>query len=189
MHKICKSEAQLKGAPCSSFTLGTVLQHCPHATERIATLRFVHWRKIALKIFLEGCRSFSFFLSPDYNSGEFHLIIQTRLPSSFWPDYQAQQSLSCHFPHFACPPSHEGYTSKEPVFCLTFIKERILCKIVCHPQAVTKGRKYVCRSCLLHFKSPDLNSKIPQTLSSRILFPCIFVFLYQNQEKISFFLS
>ena len=26
----------------------------------------------------------------------------------------------------------------------------------------------------------------PQTLSSRILFPCIFVFLYQNQEKISF---
>jgi hypothetical protein len=42
MHKMRrKSEAQLTGcrsAPCSAFTLGTALQHHPHATERIETL-------------------------------------------------------------------------------------------------------------------------------------------------------
>ncbi len=76
---------------------------------------------------------------------------------SFKPDYQAQESLSCHFSHFACPPSHEGYTSPDTFYSLTFIKERILCKIKSHP--VIKGKKYLCRSGLLHFNSPDLNSK------------------------------
>jgi hypothetical protein len=39
------------------FALGIVLQHHPYATERIATLRFAQRRKIAIKIFLKGCRS------------------------------------------------------------------------------------------------------------------------------------
>jgi hypothetical protein len=51
MHKKNKSEAQLKH--CS-------LSH-PHATERIMTLRFAQRRKIALKIFLEGCRYIDYF--------------------------------------------------------------------------------------------------------------------------------
>ena len=65
--------------------------------------------------------------------------------------------MSCHFSHFTCPPSYEGYTSPDTFFSLTFIKERIWCKIICYPK--TEHRKYVCRSGLLHFNSPDLNSK------------------------------
>ena len=52
-------------------SLEIVLQHHPHATERIATLRFAQRRKIALKIFLEGCRLSQLFQSPDHNSSEF----------------------------------------------------------------------------------------------------------------------
>jgi hypothetical protein len=37
--------------------LEQVLQHHPHATERITTVRFAQQRKVALKTFLEGCRS------------------------------------------------------------------------------------------------------------------------------------
>jgi hypothetical protein len=65
------------GASCRTFTLGTVLQHHPHATERIATLRFAQRRKIALNIFLEGCRLSRLFQSPDHNSSEFNLIIHS----------------------------------------------------------------------------------------------------------------
>jgi hypothetical protein len=69
MHKMRKSEAQLtgrslqrlnswnseqQGARCSARTRGTVLQHHPYATERIATLRFAQRRKIALKYFLRA---------------------------------------------------------------------------------------------------------------------------------------
>jgi hypothetical protein len=74
-------------APCSTLTLGTVLQHDPHATERITTLRLAQRRKIALKIFLEDCRSSLFFQSPQHNSGEFYLIIhsdQTNKLSKAW---------------------------------------------------------------------------------------------------------
>ena len=35
------------------------------------------------------------------------------------------------------------------------------------------------------FQFTRFEFQAPQTLSSRILFPCIFVFLYQNREKIS----
>jgi hypothetical protein len=75
------------GASCRTFTLGTVLQHHPHATERIATLRFAQRRKIALKIFLGGYRLSRLFQSPDHNSSEFHLIIhsdQTNKLSKAW---------------------------------------------------------------------------------------------------------
>ena len=75
------------GASFRTFILGTVLQHHPHATERIATLRFAQRRKIALKIFLEGCRLSRLFWSPDSNSGEFYLIIhsdQTNKLSKAW---------------------------------------------------------------------------------------------------------
>ena len=58
-----------RAAPCSTFTLGTVLQHDPHATERITTLRFTQRRKVALKIFLEDCRSSQLFWSAEHNSG------------------------------------------------------------------------------------------------------------------------
>jgi hypothetical protein len=63
IHKMHKSEPQLTGCSLKcfySFTLGTVQQNHPHAAETIATLRFsgCQQKKIALKIFLEGCRSF-----------------------------------------------------------------------------------------------------------------------------------
>ncbi len=61
------------GASCRTFTLGTVLQHHPHAAERIKTLR----RNIALKIFLEGCTLSWLFQSPDHNSSEFYLNIHS----------------------------------------------------------------------------------------------------------------
>jgi hypothetical protein len=127
------------GASCRTFTLGTVLQHHPHATERNATLRFAQRRKIALKIFLEGCRLCRLFQSSDHNSTEAWAV-----------------------------PFYEGYTSPDTFFSLTFTKERILCIIICHP--VTKGRKYVCRSCLLHFNSPDLNSKHPRLSAQEFFF-------------------
>jgi hypothetical protein len=76
-----------QGARCSAFTLGTVPQHHPHAAERIAFLRFAQRRKIALKKFLEGCRSSRLFRSPDHNSGESYLIIhsdQTTKLSKAW---------------------------------------------------------------------------------------------------------
>ena len=46
-----------QGAPCSAFTLETVLQYHPDATERIATLRFAQRRKIALKKKLRAAES------------------------------------------------------------------------------------------------------------------------------------
>ena len=36
---------------------------------------------------------------------------------SFWLDDPAQQSLSCHFSHFSCLPSYEGWTSQDTFFC------------------------------------------------------------------------
>jgi hypothetical protein len=65
------------GASCRTLTLGTVLQHHPHATERIATLRFAQRRKIAFKIFLGGYRLSRLFQSPDHNSSELYLIIHS----------------------------------------------------------------------------------------------------------------
>jgi hypothetical protein len=83
--------------PAELFTLGTVLQHHPHATlaERIATLRFAQRRKIALKIFLEGCRLSRICQSPDHNSSEFHLIIHSDQMK------QAQQSLRLELSFFS----------------------------------------------------------------------------------------
>ena len=49
---------------------------------------------------------------------------------SFWPDDPAQQSLSCHFSHFACLPSYEGCTSKESQLD-TFSPWRLLKKGSC----------------------------------------------------------
>jgi hypothetical protein len=164
----------LECAPCSAFTLGTVLQHHLHSTERIMTLRFAGRRKIALKIFLEGCRSSWLFWSPDHNSGEFYLIIhsdQTTKLSKAWAvtflilPVLLPMKVTPHQTHF---------------FSLTFIKERILCKIICHP--VTKGRRYVCRSCLLHFNSPDLNSKHLR-LSAKKFFSLVSLCSYIRIEK------
>jgi hypothetical protein len=92
---------------------------------------------------------------------------------SFWPDYQAQQSLSCHFPHFTCVPSYEDYIAQDTFFCWMITKARILCKIISH--SVTKGRKNVCTSCLLHFNSSDLKSKHPR-LSAEGFFPPVSLF-------------
>jgi hypothetical protein len=78
---------QKLSSQCSAFTLDTVPQYHPNATERIATLRFAQQRKIALKKILEGCRSSLLFLSPDHNSGESYLIIhsdQTTKLSKAW---------------------------------------------------------------------------------------------------------
>ena len=75
------------GASCRLFTLGIVLQHHSYATERIVTLRFAQWRKIAIKKKIEGCRSSRSFWFPDHNSGEFYLIIhsdQTNKLSKAW---------------------------------------------------------------------------------------------------------
>jgi hypothetical protein len=65
------------GASYNFFILGTVLQHHSHATEKIATLRFAQRRKIALKIFLGGCRLSRLFQSPDNDSIKFYLIIHS----------------------------------------------------------------------------------------------------------------
>jgi hypothetical protein len=140
-----------QGACCSAFTLRTVPQHHPHATERIATLRFAQRRKIALKIFLVGCWSSRLFQSPDHNSGEFYLIIHS--------DQTTKLSKASAVTFLFCLPSFPWslHLARHNFFSLTFIKEKILCKIICH--AVTKVRKYVCRSNLLHFNSPDINSK------------------------------
>ncbi len=80
------SKRSSQGARCSTFTLETVPQYYPHATETIATLE-MDCLIIALKIFLEGCRSSWIFLSPDHNLGEFYLIIhsdQTTKLSKAW---------------------------------------------------------------------------------------------------------
>ena len=116
----------------------------------IATLRLAQSREIELKIFLGGYRSSRLFWSPDHNSSEFYLIIhsdQTTKLSKAWV------VTFLFLPAFL----HEGHTSPDTFFSLTFIKERILSKIICH--SVTKGRRYVCRWGLLHFNSPDLNSE------------------------------
>ena len=81
-----------QGAPCSTFTLGTVLQHDLHATERIATLKFAQWRTILLR-----AADHLDFLLPWL---QLRWILSNH---SFWPDYQAQQSLSCHFFSFCVP--------------------------------------------------------------------------------------
>ena len=143
-----------QGAPCSAFTLWTVLQH---------TILMLQKQSQPSKSLNKGRSNSYYFLGVadhlDVLAWSDPLITtQVNLSNhSFRPDYQAQQSYSCHFSHFACPPFLEGYTSPDTFFSLTFIKERILCKIICHP--VTKGRKHVCRSGLFHFNSSDLNSK------------------------------
>ncbi len=149
MHKMCKSETQL--TCCSlqhfySWNSTTTWSSCYsdrknynpqiHSTKE-GSSQNISWGLQIISIILISWT-------------QLRLILSNH---SFWPDYQAQQSLICHFSHFACPPSYEGYTSPDT----TFIKERILCKIICHPK--TKSKKYVCRSCLLHFNSLDLNSK------------------------------
>jgi hypothetical protein len=153
------------------------LQHHPHATERIETLRFAQRRKIALKNISWGLQIIRLLWSTDHNSGEFYLIIYSAT------DYQAQQSLSCHFSHFACPPSHEGCTLPDTFFSLKFIKERILCKLLYAIlwRKVENMFLEEVSSILIH----QIWIRAPQTLSSTILFPCIFVFLYQNREIIS----
>ena len=89
------------GASCRTFTIGIVLQHHPHATERIATIRLAQWRKRALKIFLEGCRLSRLFQSPDHNSGEFYPIIhsdQTNKLSKAWAVWVTFLNLPAPFP-------------------------------------------------------------------------------------------
>jgi hypothetical protein len=86
MHKLCKSEAQLTG-PVLPATLLLLEQYqcttksssCYTSTESITTLRFAQRRKLALKIFLEGCRSFQILRSssPDHNSSKLYLIIHS----------------------------------------------------------------------------------------------------------------
>jgi hypothetical protein len=111
-------------------------------------VRFAQQRKIALKTFLEAADHFKCFDPLTTTQVNFiRSFILTRLPSS--------AKLELHFSHFACLTSYEGYTLQDTFFFLTFIKERILCKIL--SQSVIKGRKHVCISSLLHFNSPDLN--------------------------------
>jgi hypothetical protein len=47
---------------------------------------------------------------------------------SFCLVYQAQQSLSCHFAQFLCPPSYVTTPDKTLFPLLTFNKERVVCK-------------------------------------------------------------
>jgi hypothetical protein len=76
---------------------------------------------------------------------------------SFWPDHQTQQSLSYQFSLLpALLPMK--FTPCQTHFSLWhLLKKGSYAKITCRP--VAKGRKYVCRCCLLHFNSTDLNFK------------------------------
>jgi hypothetical protein len=79
-------EAELTGCSLQSFTLGTVQQYHPHATETMATLRFAQQRKFALK-YSWGLQIISIILIPNQNSSEIHLIIhsdQTTKLSKAW---------------------------------------------------------------------------------------------------------
>jgi hypothetical protein len=132
MHKMCKSEVQLTRcsiAPCSAFALGTVPQYHPHATERIVTLRLAQQRKITLKKFLEGTHHLDYYFNPLTTTQvnfilSFILTTVTRLPSS------AKLELSLF--SFFLLSLLEWLHQQDTFFSLTFIKERILSKIICH---------------------------------------------------------
>jgi hypothetical protein len=150
MHKTRKSEVQLTGCSLQHFyswNSTTTSFSCCRKNHNPQ----IHSMKDSPQNISRGLQIISIILIP---WPQLRWIISRH---SFWPDYQAQQSLSCPFSHFACPPSHEAYTSPDTFFLLAFFKERILCKMICHP--VTKGRKNICRSCILRFNSPDLISK------------------------------
>jgi hypothetical protein len=159
MHKMCKSEAP-QGYPCRALTLGAVPQYHPHA----AVLQ-LNKERLPSRYFLRAADHRSF-LFPDQHSKS---ILSNH---SFWPDYQAQQSLSCHFSLFACLLPMKNLPCKTH-FSLWHLLKTGSCVKSCHSE--TKGRKYVCRSCLLYFNSPDLtqSNSDSQLMNSFPLYLCV----------------
>jgi hypothetical protein len=120
----CKSQK----AFCSTFTLGTVLQYQQYYPQ-ICPIKGIN-----LKLFLEHCRSSPLFLSPDHNSCDSYLIVHPNQATKL------SKSLSghCHSSHFACLPCCQCKYWTRHFSPVAFIKESILCNIMC--LSVTKGR-------------------------------------------------
>jgi hypothetical protein len=184
MHKTRKSEVQLTGCSLQHFyswNSTTTSFSCCRKNHNPQ----IHSMKDSPQNISRGLQIISIILIP---WPQLRWIISRH---SFWPDYQAQQSLSCPFSHFACPPSHEAYTSPDTFFLLAFFKERILCKwyAILWQKVENMFVEAVSSVSIHQIWFPSTSESEAQTLSSRILFPCIFVFLYQNREKLVLSLS
>ncbi len=164
-----------QGAPCNTHNLGTVPQHHPFAilVETIASISYPQICKITLRIYFEGCRSSGLFGFPDHNSGEFYLIIHsyqtTKLSKALavtfliWPAFLQKVTQSqTHFSLWHI--SKIGSYAKSYVILWQKVENMFV--EMSPPFQVTR-----------------FEFQAPQTLSSRILFPFIFVFLYQNWEN------
>jgi len=165
-------------AVCSTFTLGTVLQYHPWSMTAITTLRFAQTREIDLNTFLKGFRSSQFFWSPDHNSNDSYLIV--------YPDQASKLSKAWAVTLLILPASLAmEATTGQRIFLLWCLFKKVFW-----------AKLFV----FLWQKVEDMLVKAVSSISihqiwilritgfsSRILFPHILGFLYQNWKKISAF--
>ena len=140
----------------------------------IATLRFAQSREIDLQIFFMGARSSLLSWFPDHKPSYSYLIVHSDQVIKLRKACAVPLCISAAFRPMKATP---GKTHFSPVM---FIKEWVLCKIMCH--SVTKGRRFNSRSCDLHFYVPDLN-RGHDWLSAKFFFLPIPLWPLNNTEK------
>jgi len=142
--------------------------------QTITSLGYFQSRKIDLKTFLGVIRSSRLFWSVDHQSTVSYLNVHSDQPVKLREAQVFSRHTSLLFLLMEVTP---GRTHFSPVM---FIKEWVLCKIMCH--SVTKGRWFNWRSCDLHFYVPDLNCG-HDWLSANFSFLSVTLWPLNNTEK------